>query len=84
MLLDVYKRQVPAVVITSRNKDGINNAFTVAWTGTICTNPPMPVSYTHLDVYKRQTLEHPDKSTTDKTDNIRYFFILTPFLYNFS
>ena len=37
----VVLNPVPAVVITSQNKDGVNNAFTVAWTGTICTNPPM-------------------------------------------
>ncbi|MGL4998791.1 MAG: flavin reductase family protein [Cetobacterium sp.] len=37
----VVLNPVPAVVITSKNKDGKENAFTVAWTGTICTNPPM-------------------------------------------
>lgn len=37
----VFLNPVPAVVITSKNKEGKENAFTVAWTGTICTNPPM-------------------------------------------
>lgn len=31
---------LPAVMVTCRNK-GIDNIITVAWTGTICTNPPM-------------------------------------------
>lgn len=32
---------VPAVLVTTRNKEGQDNVFTVAWTGTICTRPPM-------------------------------------------
>lgn len=32
---------VPAVLITSRNKDGKDNVFTVGWIGTACTKPPM-------------------------------------------
>jgi len=32
---------LPAVLITCRGKDGKENVFTVAWTGTVCTNPPM-------------------------------------------
>lgn len=32
---------VPVVLIASKNKDGKTNVFTVAWTGTICTKPPM-------------------------------------------
>ncbi len=31
---------LPAVLVTCRNA-GIDNVFTVAWTGTICTNPAM-------------------------------------------
>lgn len=37
----VVLNPVPVVVVTSRNKKGEENAFTVAWTGTVCTNPPM-------------------------------------------
>lgn len=37
----VILNPVPVVVVTSKNKAGKENAFTVAWTGTICTNPPM-------------------------------------------
>lgn len=37
----VVLNPVPVVLITSRNKDGKDNVFTVGWTGTICTKPPM-------------------------------------------
>lgn len=32
---------VPAVLITSKNKEGRVNVFTVGWIGTACTKPPM-------------------------------------------
>lgn len=32
---------VPAVMVTTVDKDGRDNIITVAWTGTVCTNPPM-------------------------------------------
>lgn len=32
---------VPAVMITSQNKQGKVNVFTVGWIGTACTRPPM-------------------------------------------
>jgi flavin reductase (DIM6/NTAB) family NADH-FMN oxidoreductase RutF len=32
---------VPVVLITSQNKEGKNNVFTVGWIGTACTKPPM-------------------------------------------
>ena len=32
---------LPAVMVTCRDKDGNDNIITVAWTGTICTNPSM-------------------------------------------
>ena len=32
---------LPAVMVTCRGKDGKDNILTVAWTGTVCTNPPM-------------------------------------------
>ena len=37
----VILNPVPAVLITSKNSEGKENVFTVAWTGTICTKPPM-------------------------------------------
>lgn len=32
---------LPAVLVTTRGHDGRDNIITVAWTGTVCTNPPM-------------------------------------------
>lgn len=32
---------LPAVLVSVANKEGRSNLFTVAWTGTICSDPPM-------------------------------------------
>lgn len=32
---------IPAVLVSVANKSGENNLFTVAWAGTICSDPPM-------------------------------------------
>lgn len=32
---------VPAVLVTVADKEGRPNVFTVAWAGTVCSNPPM-------------------------------------------
>ena len=32
---------LPAVMVSVRDKNGRDNIITVAWTGTVCTNPPM-------------------------------------------
>ncbi len=32
---------LPAVLVTSKNKAGSEDVCTVAWAGTVCTNPPM-------------------------------------------
>jgi flavin reductase (DIM6/NTAB) family NADH-FMN oxidoreductase RutF len=32
---------LPAVMVSCRGKDGADNIITIAWTGTVCTNPPM-------------------------------------------
>lgn len=37
----VILNPVPVVLITSKNREGKENVFTVAWTGTVCTKPPM-------------------------------------------
>lgn len=31
----------PAVIVTTRGKEGKDDAATIAWTGTICSDPPM-------------------------------------------
>ena len=37
---------LPVVMVSAADKEGRDDIITVAWTGTVCTNPP--VSYTHL------------------------------------
>lgn len=37
----VMLNPVPSVLITSKNKEGKINIFTVGWIGTACTKPPM-------------------------------------------
>ncbi|WP_040212148.1 flavin reductase family protein [Clostridium polynesiense] len=37
----VMLNPVPVVLVTSKNKEGKVNVFTVAWAGTVCTKPPM-------------------------------------------
>lgn len=32
---------VPAVMVTAADQEGKSNIITIAWTGTVCTNPPM-------------------------------------------
>ena len=32
---------LPAVMVSVADKEGKSNIITVAWTGTVCTNPPM-------------------------------------------
>lgn len=32
---------LPAVLVTVRDREGRDNMITIAWTGTVCTNPPM-------------------------------------------
>lgn len=32
---------LPAVMVSMADKDGNNNIITLAWVGTVCTNPPM-------------------------------------------
>ncbi len=32
---------LPAVMVSCADEDGSSNIITVAWTGTVCTNPPM-------------------------------------------
>lgn len=31
---------VPAVMVTAADREGKSNIITIAWTGTVCTNPP--------------------------------------------
>lgn len=48
---------VPAVMVTVADKKGNVNIITVAWTGTICTNPPMAYISVRPERYSYSMLE---------------------------
>lgn len=72
----VFLNPVPAVIITSQNKKGKTNAFTVAWIGTICTNPPMlsisirpeRLSYEYIKESMEFTVNIPNRYQVRETD----------------
>ena len=65
---------VPAVLVTAADREGNSNIFTVAWAGTICTNPPMlsisvrPERHSYHMI--RETGEFVVNLTTESTDLI--------------
>ena len=48
---------LPAVLVTVRNQEGEDNVFTVAWTGTVCTNPPMLYISVRPERYSYQAIK---------------------------
>ncbi len=47
---------VPAVLVSVADSAGRTNLFTVAWTGTVCTNPPMAYISVRPERYSYQML----------------------------
>lgn len=72
----VVLNPVPVVMVTSRNKEGKDNVFTVAWTGTVCTKPPMlsisirpeRLSYEYIKESMEFTINLPTRKLTRETD----------------
>ena len=72
----VLLNPVPVVMITCRNKEGKENVFTVAWTGSICTKPPMlsisirpeRLSYEYIKETMEFTVNMPHRKQTRETD----------------
>lgn len=72
----VVLNPVPVVLITSKNKEGKENVFTVAWTGTVCTKPPMlsisirpeRLSYEYIKETMEFTVNLPNISMTKQVD----------------
>ena len=72
----VILNPVPVVLITSRNKKGQNNVFTVGWIGTVCTKPPMlsisirpeRFSYEYIKETMEFTVNLPAKNMTKQVD----------------
>ncbi len=48
---------VPAVMVSVTDKEGRSNIITVAWAGTVCTNPPMVSISVRPSRYSYQILE---------------------------
>lgn len=48
---------VPAVLITVADKQGKPNIFTVAWAGTVCSDPPMVSISVRPERYSHQMIE---------------------------
>ncbi len=72
----VILNPVPVVMVTCRNKEGRDNVFTVAWTGTVCTKPPMlsisirpeRLSYEYIKETMEFTVNLPHKKLVRETD----------------
>lgn len=48
---------VPAVLVTVADRAGKSNIFTVAWTGTVCSDPPMVSISVRPERYSHQMIE---------------------------
>ncbi|GIM30477.1 flavin reductase [Clostridium polyendosporum] len=67
---------VPAVLITSKNKEGKVNVFTVGWAATVCTKPPMlsisirpeRLSYDYIKESMEFVVNLPSANLTKKVD----------------
>lgn len=72
----VLLNPVPVVMVTSKNSEGKSNVFTVAWTGTICTKPPMlsisirpeRLSYEYIAETMEFTINIPSRKLVRETD----------------
>lgn len=57
---------LPAVLVSVRDLEGNDNLITVAWTGTICSNPPM----VYISVRKERFSHHMLKETGEFVINL--------------
>lgn len=57
---------LPAVMVTCANEQGEDNILTIAWTGTICTNPPM----TYISVRPERHSYHMIKESSEFVINL--------------
>ena len=61
---------VPAVMVTAADREGKSNIITIAWTGTVCTNPPMAYISVRPELYSygmlKETGEFVINLTTEK------------------
>ncbi len=57
---------LPAVMVSTADKEGNSNILTVAWTGTVCTNPPMA----YISVRPERYSYHMIKESTEFVINL--------------
>ena len=48
---------LPAVMVSTADKSGNTNILTIAWTGTVCTNPPMAYISVRPERYSYHMIE---------------------------
>ena len=58
---------LPAVMLSVRDKAGNDNIITVAWTGTVCTNPPMVSVSVRPERHSYQMLKEPGEFVINLT-----------------
>ena len=59
--------QVPAVMVTVQDGEGKSNIITIAWTGTVCTNPPMLYISVRPERYSYHMLEETGEFVVNMT-----------------
>lgn len=60
---------VPAVMVSVTDKEGKSNIITVAWAGTVCTNPPMVSISVRSSRYSYQILEETGEFVINLTND---------------
>lgn len=60
---------VPAVLVTVADKEGRPNVFTVAWAGTVCSNPPMVSISVRPQRYSYHCIEETGEFVINLTTN---------------
>ena len=58
---------VPAVMVTVQDGEGKSNIITIAWTGTVCTNPPMLYISVRPERYSYHMLEETGEFVVNMT-----------------
>lgn len=71
---------VPAVMVTVADKGGNANIITVAWTGTICTNPPMVYISVRPERYSYHMIEETGEFVINLTTE-KLVYATNPIIY---
>ena len=72
---------LPAVMVSTADKEGNTNIFTVAWTGTVCTNPAMVYISVRPERYSYHMIEESGEfviNLTTKEFDVLELLVLNP------